>query len=49
MIMKTMYSPVYHPSGFMATDALRHMLPECMSCHRTTVVITTTAHCFHDS
>ena len=47
--MKTMCSPVYHHSGFVAIDALGHMLPECMSCHRTTVVITRSAHCFHDS
>ena len=47
--MKTMYSPVYHHSGFVATDTLGHMLPECMSCHRTTVVIISSAHCFYHS
>ena len=47
--MKTMCCPIYHHSGFVAIDTLRHMLPECMSFHRTTVVITWHAHCFHDS
>ena len=46
--MKTKCSPVYHHSGFVATDAFGHMLPEYMSCHRTTVVITRSAHCFPD-
>ena len=47
--MKTMCSPIYHHSGFVAIDALGHMLPECMSFHKTTVVITMHTHCFHDS
>ena len=33
--MNTMCSPVYY-SGFVAIDALGHMLPDCMSFHRTT-------------
>ena len=45
--MKTMCSPVYLHSGFVAIDALGHMLPECMSFHRITVVITRRSHCFH--
>ena len=49
IIMKKMCSPSYYHSGFVADDALGHMLPKCMSCHRTTVVIPGSAHCFHDS
>ena len=47
--MKTMCSPSYHHSGFVATDALSHMLAKSVSCHRITVVISKSAHCFHDS
>ena len=47
--MKTMCSSVYPHSSFVAIDALGHMLPKYMSFHRTTVVITRHAHCFHDS
>ena len=47
--MKTMCSPIYHHSGFVAIDALGHMLPKCMSFHRTTVVITRHALCFRQA
>ena len=46
--MKTMCPPGYHHNGFMATHALGHMMPKCMSCHKAIVVITGRAHCFHD-
>ena len=49
IIMKTMCSPVYQYSGIVSIGAFEHMLPECVSCHRTTVVITRGAYCFHDS
>ena len=54
--MKTICPPGYH-SGYVANDALVHMMyscnivhhtPKCMSCHKTIVVITRRAHCFHD-
>ena len=41
--MKTMCPPGYHHNGFAATH-----VPKCMSCHKTIVVITVRAHCFHD-
>ena len=47
-IMKTMCPPGYHRNGFVATHALRHMMPKCMSCHKAIVVATGGAHCFHD-
>ena len=56
-IMKTMCPPGYHHNGFVATHALGHMMygvfpvhhvPKCMSCHKSIVVITGMAHCFHD-
>ena len=50
-IIKTMCSPGYHHSGFVATHAIGHMMygslcaqhhvHKCMSCHGR-------AHCFHD-
>ena len=41
--------PSYHNGGFVATDALGHMLPKSVSCHRINAVISKSAHCFHDS
>ena len=35
--------------GSVETHALGQHVPKCMSFHRTTVVITRHAHCFHDS
>ena len=46
--MKTMCPPGYHHNGFVATHALGHMMPKCMSCHKAIVVINGRAHCFHD-
>ena len=46
--MKTMCPPVYRHNGFVATHALEHMMPKCMSCHKAIVVITGRADCFHD-
>ena len=58
--MKTMFPPGYHHTGFVAINALGHMMydsfnaqfvhhvPKCMSCHKTIVLITGKAHCFHD-
>ena len=56
--MKTMCPPDYHHNGFVATHALGYMMygclitihhvPKCMSCHKSIVVITGRAHCFHD-
>ena len=46
--MKTMCPPGYHHNGFVATHALGHHVPKCMSCHKAIVVITGRAHCFHD-
>ena len=55
VIMKTMCARGYHHNGFVATQALGHMcmtrytvFPKCMSCHKSNVVITVRAHCFHD-
>ena len=55
VIMKTMCARGYHHNGFVATHALGHMcmtrytvFPKCMSCHKSNVVITVRAHCFHD-
>ena len=45
-IMKTMCPPGYHQNGFVATHALGYHVPKCMSCHKVTVVITRSAHCF---
>ena len=47
--MKMICSPSYQHSSFMANEGLGHVLPQCMSCHKSTVVTTGTAHCFHDS
>ena len=38
--MKTMCPPGYH-------HTTTHV-PKCMSCHKAIVVITGSAHCFHD-
>ena len=46
--MKIMCPPGYHHNGFVATHALGHMMPKCMSCHKAIVVITGRVHCFHD-
>ena len=48
VIMKIMCPPGYHHSGFVTTDALRHMMPKCISYHKTTGVKTGRAHYFHD-
>ena len=52
VIMKTMCPPGYHHNGFVATYTLGHMtvhhVPKCMSCDKAIVVITGSAHCFHD-
>ena len=55
-IIKPMYPPSYHHNGFMATHTLGYMMHSCaqvhvpkfMNCHKTIVVITKRAHCFHD-
>ena len=47
--MKTMCPPNYHHNGFVATHALGHMTPKCMSSHKAIVVITGRAHCFYDN
>ena len=49
VIMKTMCPPGYHHNGFVATHALGHMMPKCMSCHKAIVMITGRTHCFHDN
>ena len=51
--MKTMCPPSYHHIGFVVTHALgqhdnRPYVPKCMSYHKSIVVITGRAHCFHD-
>ena len=46
--MKTMCPPGYHHSSFTETHATVDHVPKCMFCHRTIVVITRRAHCFHD-
>ena len=33
----------------VTTDALSYMLAKSVSCYRITVVISKSAHCFHDS
>ena len=52
VIMKTMCPPGYYHNGFVATHTLGlmtvHHVPKCMSCHKSIVVITGRAHCFHD-
>ena len=54
--MKTMCPPGYH-NGYVANYALGyiiyccnivHYVPKCMSCHKAIVVMTGSAHCFHD-
>ena len=57
VIMKTMCPPGYHHNGFVVTHALGHMMfyitvyhvPKCMSSQKAIVVITGTAHRFHDN
>ena len=54
--MKTMCPPDHH-NGYVANYALGHIMygcniihyvPMCMSCHKAILVITASAHCFHD-
>ena len=50
--MKTMSLPGYHRNGFVASDALGHMMCgyfEWMICQKAIVAITGRAHCFHDN
>ena len=47
--MKTMFPPVYHHYGFVATHTLGHiMCPKCMICQEAIVMITWWAHRFYD-
>ena len=58
-IIRTMCPPGYYHNGFVATNALGHMMfgsstihhvPKCMSCHKATAVIPgkgTLFSCFH--
>ena len=46
--MKTICPPGYEHNGFVATHGLRHMMPTCMCCYKAIVVITRSAHSFHD-
>ena len=46
--MKKICPPRCYHNGFVATHALWHHMPKCMSCHKAIVVITGRAHCFHD-
>ena len=53
-IMETMCPPRYHRNIFVAIHALGHMMYEClvlkcMTYHKAIVLITGSAHCFHDS
>ena len=54
--MKTMCPNGYYHNGFVATNALGHMInnvttlhhvSKCMICHKT-IVVAGRAHCFHD-
>ena len=57
MCKKTMCPPGYHDNSCVGNHALGHMMyacnivyhvPKCMSYHKSIVVITGRAHCFHD-
>ena len=48
VFMKTMCPPGYHHKGSVATHVLRHMMYDCISCHKAIVVITRREYCFHD-
>ena len=47
-IMKAMCPPSYYHNVFVATHALVHHVPKCMSCNKAVVVIMDRAHCFHN-